>query len=149
MHTYTRTRTRMQHACTSTCASMYVAVQAIVHTHILIHARKLLNPLTSHTLTPTGARASDRITEAVVLDVGGMKCGGCSAAVKRMLVARPDVESAAVNLLTETAAVRFRCVCVCVCVSAQMCVSHCVFTSQLPSAGVGLLHPSVLSLQPC
>jgi 1-phosphofructokinase family hexose kinase len=35
-------------------------------------------------------------------------CGGCSAAVKRMLAARPDVESAAVNLITETAAVRFR-----------------------------------------
>ena len=45
----------------------------------------------------------------VLLDVGGMKCGGCSAAVKRMLAARPDVESAAVNLITETAAVRFRC----------------------------------------
>ena len=44
----------------------------------------------------------------VLLDVGGMKCGGCSAAVKRMLAARPDVESAAVNLITETAAVRFR-----------------------------------------
>ena len=44
----------------------------------------------------------------VLLDVGGMKCGGCSAAVKRMLAARPDVESAAVNLVTETAAVRFR-----------------------------------------
>ncbi|GAX72668.1 hypothetical protein CEUSTIGMA_g124.t1 [Chlamydomonas eustigma] len=44
----------------------------------------------------------------VLLDVGGMKCGGCSAAVKRMLSARPDVESAAVNLITETAAVRFR-----------------------------------------
>ena len=40
--------------------------------------------------------------------MGGMKCGGCSAAVKRMLAARPDVESAAVNLITETAAVRFR-----------------------------------------
>jgi len=48
------------------------------------------------------------VSEAVVLEVGGMKCGGCSAAVKRMLVARPDVESAAVNLLTETAAVRFK-----------------------------------------
>lgn len=46
--------------------------------------------------------------EQVLLDVGGMKCGGCSAAVKRMLLARPDVESAAVNLITETAAVRFK-----------------------------------------
>lgn len=45
----------------------------------------------------------------VVLEVGGMKCGGCSAAVKRMLVQRPDVAEAAVNLLTETAAVTFKC----------------------------------------
>lgn len=48
------------------------------------------------------------VSEAVILEVGGMKCGGCSAAVKKMLESRPDVESAAVNLLTETAAVRFR-----------------------------------------
>eukprot|EP00983_Pelagomonas_calceolata_P094729 1157919-Pelagomonas_calceolata.AAC.9 len=47
------------------------------------------------------------VSEAVILEVGGMKCGGCSAAVKKMLESRPDVESAAVNLLTETAAVRF------------------------------------------
>ena len=44
----------------------------------------------------------------VVLDVGGMKCGACSAAVKRMLLTRPDVDTAAVNLLTETAAVRVK-----------------------------------------
>ncbi|KAG1665414.1 hypothetical protein FOA52_005756 [Chlamydomonas sp. UWO 241] len=43
----------------------------------------------------------------VLLDVSGMKCGACSAAVKRMLMARPDVGSAAVNLVTGTAAVRF------------------------------------------
>ena len=41
---------------------------------------------------------------AVVLDVTGMKCGGCSAAVKRMLSSTSGVESAAVNLLTGTAA---------------------------------------------
>lgn len=34
-----------------------------------------------------------------------MKCGGCSAAVKRMLLAQPGVAAAAVNLLTETAVV--------------------------------------------
>ena len=45
--------------------------------------------------------------ESVVLDVGGMKCGGCSAAVKRMLLQQPGVTAAAVNLLTETAAVQF------------------------------------------
>lgn len=40
-----------------------------------------------------------------MLDVKGMMCGGCSAAVKGMLVKQPGVEAAAVNLLTETAAV--------------------------------------------
>jgi Cu2+-exporting ATPase len=44
-------------------------------------------------------------SEAVVLDVRGMKCGGCSAAVKRILLQQPRVQSAAVNLLTETAVV--------------------------------------------
>jgi copper chaperone CopZ len=46
--------------------------------------------------------------QTVLLDVGGMKCGGCSAAVKRMLGQRSEVASAAVNLLTETAAVQLR-----------------------------------------
>lgn len=41
-----------------------------------------------------------------MLDVRGMKCGGCSAAVRRILLADPAVESAAVNLLTESAVVR-------------------------------------------
>lgn len=34
-----------------------------------------------------------------------MMCGGCSAAVKGILLKQPGVEAAAVNLLTETAAV--------------------------------------------
>ena len=34
-----------------------------------------------------------------------MKCGGCSAAVKRILLQQPYVQAAAVNLLTETAVV--------------------------------------------
>lgn len=42
----------------------------------------------------------------VVLTVRGMKCGGCSAAVKRMLLQIPGVSSAAVNLLTETAVIQ-------------------------------------------
>ena len=42
-----------------------------------------------------------------VLDVTGMSCAGCSAAVKRMLEARPDVAEASVNLVTAAAAVRF------------------------------------------
>lgn len=42
----------------------------------------------------------------MLLDVGAMKCGGCSAAVKRILSARPEVASLAVNLLTESALVQ-------------------------------------------
>lgn len=44
-------------------------------------------------------------TEAILLDVGGMKCGGCSAAVKRLLAARPEVQAASVNLVTGSAVV--------------------------------------------
>ena len=32
-----------------------------------------------------------------------MKCGGCSSAVKRILLGNPEIQSAAVNLLTESA----------------------------------------------
>lgn len=42
-------------------------------------------------------------TEAILLDVSGMKCGGCSSAVKRILMGNPEIKSAAVNLLTESA----------------------------------------------
>jgi Cu+-exporting ATPase len=42
----------------------------------------------------------------VVLTVRGMKCGGCSAAVKRILLQQPGISSAAVNLLTETAVIQ-------------------------------------------
>lgn len=45
-------------------------------------------------------------TETLVLNVDGMKCGGCSAAVKRILLQQPGVVGAAVNLLTDTAVVQ-------------------------------------------
>ena len=44
--------------------------------------------------------------ETAILDVGEMKCGGCSAAVKRLLLQQPGVQGAAVNLLTETAVIQ-------------------------------------------
>lgn len=44
--------------------------------------------------------------EAVVFDVKGMRCGGCSAAVKRILLTCPEIQSASVNLLTESAVLR-------------------------------------------
>jgi copper chaperone CopZ len=68
--------------------------------------------------------------ETVMLDVKGMMCGGCSAAVKSILLQQPGVQGAAVNLITHAAAVTVACVrrgllhaCMCVCVwGGQVCV---------------------------
>ncbi|KAM7252244.1 hypothetical protein ACFE04_024127 [Oxalis oulophora] len=49
----------------------------------------------------TGAFSPD----VIILDVGGMTCGGCAASVKRILESKPQVSSASVNLTTETAIV--------------------------------------------
>ncbi|TYJ44007.1 hypothetical protein E1A91_A03G191900v1 [Gossypium mustelinum] len=43
--------------------------------------------------------------DIIILDVGGMTCGGCAASVKRILENQPQVSSASVNLTTETAIV--------------------------------------------
>ncbi|KAA3485680.1 copper-transporting ATPase PAA1, chloroplastic-like [Gossypium australe] len=43
--------------------------------------------------------------DIIILDVGGMTCGGCAAIVKRILENQPQVSSASVNLTTETAIV--------------------------------------------
>ncbi|KMT17849.1 hypothetical protein BVRB_2g033820 [Beta vulgaris subsp. vulgaris] len=43
-----------------------------------------------------------------LLDVGGMMCGACAIRVKKLLTADDRVESAVVNMLTETAAVRLK-----------------------------------------
>ncbi|XP_021738910.1 copper-transporting ATPase PAA2, chloroplastic [Chenopodium quinoa] len=43
-----------------------------------------------------------------LLDVGGMMCGGCVTRVKKLLVSDDRVDSAVVNMLTETAAVRLK-----------------------------------------
>ncbi|WOL08706.1 copper-transporting ATPase PAA1, chloroplastic [Canna indica] len=48
---------------------------------------------------------SSRGPDVIVLDVGGMSCGGCAASVKRILESRPQVSAASVNLATETAIV--------------------------------------------
>ncbi|XP_010936926.1 copper-transporting ATPase PAA2, chloroplastic [Elaeis guineensis] len=45
-------------------------------------------------------------SSSVLLDVGGMICGACAARVRSILSADGRVESAVVNMLTETAAVR-------------------------------------------
>jgi copper chaperone CopZ len=54
----------------------------------------------------TDEEAPSPLTVPVVLTVRNMKCGGCSAAVKRMLLQQPGISGAAVNLLTETAVVQ-------------------------------------------
>ena len=46
--------------------------------------------------------------ETILLDVQNMKCGGCTASVKRILEGIPEVSTASVNLLTESAAVTVR-----------------------------------------
>ncbi|KAG2497846.1 hypothetical protein HYH03_004113 [Edaphochlamys debaryana] len=51
---------------------------------------------------------SELVEEVVLLDVGGMKCGGCVGHVKKILEDQPGVDSASVNLATETALVRVR-----------------------------------------
>ncbi|XP_078164983.1 copper-transporting ATPase PAA2, chloroplastic isoform X2 [Carex rostrata] len=45
---------------------------------------------------------------SLLLDVGGMMCGACASRVRTILVSDQRVESAAVNMLAETAAVRLR-----------------------------------------
>ncbi|ANM69873.1 P-type ATPase of Arabidopsis 2 [Arabidopsis thaliana] len=44
----------------------------------------------------------------ILLDVSGMMCGGCVARVKSVLMSDDRVASAVVNMLTETAAVKFK-----------------------------------------
>ncbi|RVW74561.1 Copper-transporting ATPase PAA1, chloroplastic [Vitis vinifera] len=55
------------------------------------------------------AAAAEEVTgfspDVIILDVGGMTCGGCAASVKRILESQPQVSSASVNLTTETAIV--------------------------------------------
>ena len=45
------------------------------------------------------------IEDTIIMDVTNMKCGGCSAAVKRILLKQESVRDASVNLLTGTAVV--------------------------------------------
>ncbi|XP_040377557.1 copper-transporting ATPase PAA1, chloroplastic-like, partial [Oryza brachyantha] len=43
--------------------------------------------------------------DVILLRVGGMSCGGCAAAVKRILESQPEVTSATVDFERKTAAV--------------------------------------------
>ena len=51
------------------------------------------------------AASGTETPETMLFLVEGMRCGGCSAAVSKVLNADPGVARAAVNLVTETAAV--------------------------------------------
>lgn len=53
-------------------------------------------------------KGSDGEALVIILDVKGMTCGGCAAAVKRILESIGDVLSAEVNLQAETALVHVR-----------------------------------------
>ncbi|KAJ0975029.1 hypothetical protein J5N97_016994 [Dioscorea zingiberensis] len=56
-------------------------------------------------LAGEAGEASGMGPDVIILDVGGMSCGGCAASVKRILESQPLVSSASVNLATETAIV--------------------------------------------
>ncbi|XP_051183175.1 copper-transporting ATPase PAA2, chloroplastic [Lolium perenne] len=58
--------------------------------------------------TSSAVDAAPATSATVLLDVGGMMCGGCAARVRSVLAADARVESVAVNLLAESAAVRLR-----------------------------------------
>ncbi|RLN18611.1 copper-transporting ATPase PAA2, chloroplastic [Panicum miliaceum] len=65
----------------------------------------------SSAVDAAGSQAADEgacAGSAVLLDVSGMMCGGCAARVRAILAADARVETAAVNLLAESAAVRLR-----------------------------------------
>ncbi|KAF3435020.1 hypothetical protein FNV43_RR22107 [Rhamnella rubrinervis] len=59
----------------------------------------------SKLVVDAGDEASALSSDVIILDVGGMTCGGCAASVKRILESQPKVSSASVNLTTETAIV--------------------------------------------
>ncbi|OEL16438.1 Copper-transporting ATPase PAA2, chloroplastic [Dichanthelium oligosanthes] len=86
------------------------------HLHLLhLHTRCPAAGLTRATADPSSAASSAVDAEegagtgsTVLLDVSGMMCGGCAARVRSILAADARVETAAVNLLAESAAVRLR-----------------------------------------
>jgi Cu2+-exporting ATPase len=58
---------------------------------------------TPSTSEAAGKRPGPAISEPLLLDVEGMKCGGCVRAVEQRLLQTPGVRQASVNLLTRTA----------------------------------------------
>ena len=62
-------------------------------------------PALGDLVAPPPAASGTETPETMLFLVEGMRCGGCSAAVSKVLNADPGVARAAVNLVTETAAV--------------------------------------------
>ncbi|XP_039063913.1 copper-transporting ATPase PAA1, chloroplastic-like [Hibiscus syriacus] len=56
-----------------------------------------------------GASAADDLSslssDVIILNVGGMTCGGCASSVKKILESQPQVSAASVDLASETAIV--------------------------------------------
>ncbi|KAJ8636086.1 hypothetical protein MRB53_010353 [Persea americana] len=65
----------------------------------------LCNPFGRASAFADGETASNSPSAAIVLNVEGMICGGCTASVKRILESQPQVSSASVNLETASAVV--------------------------------------------
>ncbi|XP_040378524.1 copper-transporting ATPase PAA2, chloroplastic [Oryza brachyantha] len=73
-------------------------------------ARATAEPSASGAAVDAAAAAAgeEGASATVLLDVSGMMCGGCAARVRTILASDERVETAAVNLLAESAAVRLR-----------------------------------------
>ncbi|BFI43191.1 hypothetical protein MPTK2_8g15930 [Marchantia polymorpha subsp. ruderalis] len=59
-------------------------------------------------LSETSDAIGTQDTDSVILDVQGMMCGGCVARVRNLLSADDRVNTVAVNMITETAAIRLK-----------------------------------------
>ncbi|KAL0050296.1 hypothetical protein WJX82_008307 [Trebouxia sp. C0006] len=59
-----------------------------------------------HPMEMAAMEAAEGLEDILLLDVQGMKCGGCVSRVKRILEGHANVTQATVNLATETALVR-------------------------------------------
>ncbi|KAK9699700.1 hypothetical protein RND81_08G190200 [Saponaria officinalis] len=78
--------------------------------HTTVLARRNLNFIASTLLdTDSPAKSSDaQIETSFLLEVNDMMCGACVSRVKKILYSDERVESAVVNMLTETAAIRLK-----------------------------------------
>ncbi|KAK4853487.1 hypothetical protein QYF36_009926 [Acer negundo] len=110
--------------------------------------RTVVNSLETRTLSTESPFDSTkrRGDSTVLLDVSGMMCGGCVARVKSVLSSDERVESAVVNMLTETAAVKLKAEVVAeseeimrnAAESLAMKLTECGFEAKRRESGLGL-----------